>query len=161
MVSFSELDTPKSTNIGHASKRSISSAVIFAVSACLLTFTLFKSRTALVEPYGIAVLQGLDKVTARTSTFDSPIGTFVEFGTLKIIARKCEKRPPEETPESAVFLDISEIRPSEPPSNIYRGWMFASSPALAAMEHPVYDVWVLDCKMRLNASPSSSNETSR
>jgi hypothetical protein len=131
------------------------------MSLCLLTFGLIQSTVSLAEPYGIAVLQGLDKVTARTSTFDSPIGTFVEFGTLKIIARKCDKRPPEETPESAVFLDISEIRPGEPPVAVYRGWMFASSPALAAMEHPVYDVWVLDCKMPLKASPSSADDTSR
>ena len=106
---------------------------------------------AIGEPYGVAVLQGLDKVTARTSTFDAPIGKFVEFGTLKIVARICYKKPPEETPESAVFIDISEVRPGEPAEPRYRGWMFASSPAIAAMEHPVYDVWVLDCRMRLSS----------
>ncbi len=96
--------------------------------------------------YNIAVLQGLDKVTARVSTFNAPIGRTVKFGTLEIIARTCDKRPPEETPESAVFVDIWEVRPGEPTASVYRGWMFASSPALAAMEHPVYDVWVLDCR---------------
>lgn len=96
--------------------------------------------------YNVAVLQGLDKVTARVSTFSAPIGQTVKFGTLEIIARTCDKRPPEETPESAAFLDVWEVRPGEPAKSVYRGWMFASSPALAAMEHPVYDVWVLDCK---------------
>jgi len=101
---------------------------------------------AKAEPYNMAVLQGLDKVTARVSTFPAPIGRTVKFGTLEIIARTCDKRPPEETPESAAFLDVWEVRPGEPAASVYRGWMFASSPALAAMEHPVYDVWVLDCK---------------
>ena len=126
----------------------------------IFLFGLFNSTISFSEPYGIAILQGLDKVTARTSTFDAPVGTFVQFGTLKIISRICDKKPPEEPPESAVFLDISENRVGEPPINVYRGWMFASSPAIAAMEHPVYDVWVLDCKMPLKASPSSPNGTS-
>jgi hypothetical protein len=96
--------------------------------------------------YNMAVLQGLDKVTARVSTFNAPIGATVKFGSLEIIARTCDKRPPEEAPESAAFVDVWEVHPGEPAVSVYRGWMFASSPALAAMEHPVYDVWVLDCK---------------
>ena len=104
------------------------------------------STDAKAEKYQTAVLQGLDKVTARVSTFTAPIGQTVRFGTLEIIARVCDKRPPEETPESAAFLDVSEARAGEPTVNVFRGWMFASSPALSAMEHPVYDVWVLDCK---------------
>ncbi len=113
------------------------------------------------EPYRTAILQALDKVTARISTFDAPVGDTVRFGTLHIITRACDKRPPEETPESAAFLDISEIKPGESTEGVYRGWMFASSPALAAMEHPVYDVWVLDCSTPLKTPSSSSTETSR
>jgi hypothetical protein len=100
----------------------------------------------LADTYNVVVLQGLNKVTARVSTFDAPVNATIRFGTLEIIARTCDKRPPEETPESTAFLDIWEARPGEPVVEVYRGWMFASSPALAAMEHPVYDVWVLDCK---------------
>ena len=96
--------------------------------------------------YDTAVLQGLDKVTARVSTIEAPVGDTVKFGTLEIIARVCDKRPPEETPESAAFLDIWEVRPGEPAVSVFRGWMFASSPALSALEHPVYDIWVVDCK---------------
>jgi len=107
---------------------------------------LLAAVSARAEKFDTAVLQGLDKVTARVSTFSAPIGVTVRFGTLEIIARVCDKRPPEETPESAAFLDVSEARPGEPTVSVYRGWMFASSPALSAMEHPVYDVWVLDCK---------------
>jgi hypothetical protein len=101
--------------------------------------------SAAADERPVAVLQGLDKVTARVSTIQAPVGDVVRFGALEIIARICDKKPPEETPESAAFLDIWEVRPGEPTISLFRGWMFASSPALSAMEHPVYDVWVLDC----------------
>ena len=110
---------------------------------------------AAADPYLVAVLQGLDKVTARVSTIEAPVGETVRFGTLEIIARTCDKRPPEEPPESAAFLDIWEVRRGEAAVALFRGWMFASSPALSAMEHPVYDVWVLDCDTPINASSTS------
>jgi len=119
----------------------------------LVTLLVFDAANAQAEQFNIAILQGLDKVTARVSTFPAPIGQTVKFGTLEIIARTCDKRPPEETPESAAFLDVWEVRPGEPAASVYRGWMFASSPALAAMEHPVYDVWVLDCKSAVYTTP--------
>lgn len=96
--------------------------------------------------FPVALLQGLDKVSARVLTIEAPVGIPVRFGSLEIIARACKKRPPEDLPESAAFLDIWELRPGEPTAELFRGWMFASSPALSAMEHAVYDIWVLDCK---------------
>lgn len=109
---------------------------------------------AAAAPYEVAVLQGMDKVTARVTTIEAPVGEVVKFGTLEIIARHCDKRPPEETPESASFLDIWEVRQGEAAVSLFRGWMYASSPALSALEHPVYDVWVLDC--RKSSSKASS-----
>jgi hypothetical protein len=94
-----------------------------------------------------ALLQGLDKVTGRVSRFPAPIGQVVKFGNLEITASACSKHPPEATPEAAAFLTIREAKPGQPDKEpIFTGWMFASSPALNALEHPVYDVWVLDCK---------------
>ncbi len=110
--------------------------------------------------YDTALLQGLDKVTARISTIEAPVGDVVRFGTLEIIARVCDKRPPEEPPESAAFLDIWEVRRGEPPTSVFRGWMFASSPALSALEHPVYDVWVLDCRNKAS-SPAATSPDAR
>ncbi|MBI3451713.1 MAG: DUF2155 domain-containing protein [Rhodospirillales bacterium] len=101
-----------------------------------------------------AVLQTLDKITGRVRTVDAPIDETIRFGALAIVARTCRKRPPEEPPESAAFLEIAEVKPGEAPRDLFRGWMFASSPAVSALEHPVYDVWVIDCKM---ASPSPSS----
>jgi hypothetical protein len=108
------------------------------------------------SPHNTAVLQALDKVTARISTLDAPIGQVVRFGTLEIRARSCSKTPPEEAPESVAFLEIDEVRRDELPTRRFSGWMFASSPAVSALEHPVYDVWVVDCKNpSISASPSS------
>lgn len=94
-----------------------------------------------------AVLQGLDKVTARVSRFEAPVGQTVSFNRLRITVRACRKRPPEEPPESAAFLEIDDVQPNGEVKRVYSGWMFASSPAVAAMQHPVYDVWVIDCRV--------------
>lgn len=101
-----------------------------------------------------ALLQGLDKVTARISSITAPLNEAVRFGTLEIIVHRCYKRPPEETPESAALLEIHDVKPGENRVLLFRGWMFASSPALSALEHPVYDIWVKDC---LNSSSSEAN----
>jgi len=93
-----------------------------------------------------AVLQGMDKVTAQVSTFAAPLNTPVRFGTLEIIAKTCAKRPAEEAPEAAAFLQIADERPRQPKRALFSGWMFASSPALNPLEHAVYDVWVVDCR---------------
>lgn len=98
-------------------------------------------------PMPIAVLQGLDKITARTYTFEAPVDQTIGFGTLKVTVRTCRKRPPEYPPESAAYLQIVEQRPEQEAVERFRGWMFASSPGLNPLEHPVYDVWVIDCRI--------------
>lgn len=114
---------------------------------------LLAASTALADPAGIVVLRALDKITARVTTIEVPVGQTVEFGSLQITARYCDKRPPEQTPESAAFVEVVEAKPDEEPQLAFSGWMFASSPALSAMDHPVYDLWVIDCT---NASSAES-----
>ena len=92
-----------------------------------------------------AVLQGLDKTTARVSTFELNINERGTFGTLIIKVRACRKRPPTEPPESAVYVEVLDKKIGEEPTDLFAGWMFASSPTLNSLEHPVYDVWVLKC----------------
>jgi hypothetical protein len=106
------------------------------------------------EAQKFAVLQTLDKVTARTATVTLPVNKPSAVGPLFIEVKSCQKTPPTEQPESAGFLQIWEAKPksatmdseSKPQSQwVFSGWMFASSPALSAMNHPIYDVWVKDC----------------
>ena len=106
----------------------------------------FLQKTSRWHAMPVAVLQGLDKITARVSTFQVDINNTAVYGTLKITVRSCRKRPPTEPPESAVFLEIADKKPGQSPVQLFSGWMFASSPALNALEHPVYDIWALDCK---------------
>jgi hypothetical protein len=95
-----------------------------------------------------ATIQALDKITARISTLRVPIDEPVDFGTLSVTVRRCAYHPPEETPEDAAYLEVVDnghdrSKPSRP---VFTGWMFASSPAVSAMEHPVYDLTLLSCK---------------
>lgn len=117
------------------------SIIIGAVLAILAP-----SCVSSVAAQQVAILQGLDKITARVSTIEAPVGEAVRFGTLDITVKRCHKRPPEETPETTAYLQIRERRSGEQSVDLFAGWMFASSPAVSSMEHPVYDVWVIDCK---------------
>jgi hypothetical protein len=130
------------------------------VLACSVLFALVATGSAFAETISepVALLQGLDKITARVSQFEASVGTPVRFGTLSIGVRDCEKNPPEEEPESAAFLEIDEVRPGEVNLRVFSGWMFASSPALSALEHPVYDVNVLDCKTASGSQPVQSGK---
>lgn len=102
---------------------------------------------------GQVVLRGLDKVTGRLSTMTVNVGEKAQFGALDIYVRVCMTRPPEETPENAAFLQVIEKKP-EGQLKLFSGWMFSSSPALSAMEHPVYDVWVIKCQGEPVTPPS-------
>ena len=127
---------------------------LFGAILCLL---LFAGNRVDAFPGDMVIMQGLDKVTARVSTFQAPLGATVRFGTLEITVKSCDRTPPEEPPESAVFLEVMEKRPDEPVTELFRGWMFSSSPALSALEHPVYDVWVLECQRTAAAEPGKSS----
>jgi len=98
-----------------------------------------------MRDHKIVRLRALDKVTARTQTFEAHVGKTLQFGSLYIKARSCRKTAPIEKPEAASFLQIWDYDTEDKPQWAFSGWMFASSPALSAMEHPIYDVWVLDC----------------
>jgi hypothetical protein len=104
---------------------------------------------AIPDSHGIkrmVVLRGLDKITGRAIDVNAPVGMPVRFGSLSITARYCYTVPPEEPPETTAFLQIDETKAGTPAKRMFSGWMFASTPALNALEHPVYDVWVINCK---------------
>jgi hypothetical protein len=109
--------------------------------------------SAAMSPQPIAVLQGLDKISARTSQIEAPVGASIQFGTLSIVVRDCEKSPPEDPPENAAFIQIYETPAGEEKKRLFSGWMFSSSPALSELEHPVYDVTLLACKATSAPSP--------
>lgn len=91
------------------------------------------------------VLQALDKITARVSRLELAVGDRTAFGALRILLRACREAPPLDPPEAAAFLEIVEVKPDEGEVALFSGWMFASSPALSALEHAVYDISVIGC----------------
>ena len=92
------------------------------------------------------LLRGLDKITGRAFDIAAPLNTPVKFATLTVTARYCYSTPPSETPETAAFVQIEDNRPDKPKREVFSGWMYASSPGLNGMQHPLYDVWVIFCK---------------
>jgi hypothetical protein len=104
--------------------------------------------------YDKVVLQGLNKVTARAVTIEAPLGSVQRFGTIEIVAHRCWKAAPEERPENAALLEISEIKQGETPKQIFLGWMFSSSPGLSSLEHPFYDVTVVRCEKAEAPAPA-------
>ena len=103
-------------------------------------------------PGTVLMLRGLDKITGRPTDIAAPIGKPVHFATLTITARYCYSTPASETPETSAFLQIEDHRPDQGAKRVFSGWMYASSPGLNAMEHPLYDVWVINCS---NGAPNT------
>lgn len=94
----------------------------------------------------VAILRALDKVTARVEEIEVQTEKPYKFGTIFITVHSCRVTTPEEQPEAAAFLDVSEFKAGEGETPVFKGWMFASSPSLSAMQHPIYDIWVIGCK---------------
>jgi hypothetical protein len=101
---------------------------------------------------GRAVFSGLDKITGRIISFDAAIGETVQFGALQVTARVCYTRPPTEPTNTDAFVEVDEVTLQGEIKRIFSGWMFASSPGLHAVEHPIYDVWLTDCAAPLTVA---------
>ena len=99
-----------------------------------------------------ARMQAMDKITGKVSEIDVPVNAPVRFGSFSVLVRKCVTKTPEETPENTAFVDVVDDYNNQEPVNIFKGWMFSSSPALSAVEHPIYDVWLLKCYNKDNPS---------
>lgn len=92
-----------------------------------------------------ARLQGLNKVTARTSEIKNTVGEGTRFGNLEIKIEKCLRGPDDEKVENTALITIWDEIPGQQRREVFRGWMFSSSPAISALEHPIYDVILLSC----------------
>jgi hypothetical protein len=116
-----------------------------ALGAVLLVAAALPAAAGPSVPQPRVLLQGLDKVTARVAPIEAEVGAVTRFGTLAIRPQACFATPPTEPPDSAAFLEVRELEAGGGERVVFSGWMLASSPGLSALEHPVYDVWVLAC----------------
>ena len=97
------------------------------------------------------MIRGLDKITGHARDYTLTVGRAARIGSLEVIARACDKSPPEETPEVRIYVQVYDnppVREGEESERreIFHGWLFASSPGLNAVDHPTYDIWAIDCR---------------
>lgn len=105
----------------------------------------------------VAEFSGLDKITGRITRFDVYIDETVQFGALQITPRACYTRPPTETQRTSVFVEVDQVSLRRTVQRVFTGWMFADSPALNAIDHAVYDIWLIDCKASSDVPPPATS----
>ena len=112
----------------------------------------FISLSVYAEPIEgiIAEIQILDKITAKVKTLEVEVNNFIKFESLNIEIYACYKKPPEEVPEDFVLLKIFDEMSQKGEELIYQGWMISSSPSATPLEHPIYDLWLKDCKIEID-----------
>jgi hypothetical protein len=128
-------------------------AALGVVAATVLSTPAFAERSE--NP--VAEFSGIDKITGRIITFDVYIDETVQFGALQVTPRVCYSRTDNEAPGSSTFVEVDEITLDRKIRRIFTGWMFADSPGLNAVEHPVYDVWLKSCKPESEVPPPDTN----
>lgn len=112
--------------------------------------------TTIANP--VASFTGLDKITGRITNFDVYIDETVQFGALQITPRACYTHPPDEPQRTSVFVEVDQVSLKRTVTRVFTGWMFADSPALNAIDHPVYDVWLVECKTATDVPPPAKQE---
>lgn len=123
-------------------------AVLMVSTAAIFAAPVYADR---IEN-SVAVFSALDKVTARISKFEVPLGQTVKFGALKVTPRVCFSRPTTEQPKTTTFVEVDELQLDGKEKRIFTGWMFAESPGLYGVEHPTFDVWLTECQKPLKAT---------
>lgn len=101
----------------------------------------------------VASFSGLDKITGRITSFDVYVGETVQFGALQVTPRACYTSDASEAQKVDTFVEVDEITLDRKIRRIFNGWMFADSPALNAVEHPIFDVWLKECKASSDVPP--------
>jgi hypothetical protein len=108
----------------------------------------------------IAAFSGLDKITGRITTFDVYMNETVQFGALQLTPRVCYTRPATETQRTSAFIEVDQVSLKGGMQRIFTGWMFAESPALNPIDHPVYDIWLVDCRQSSDVPPPDTTTAS-
>ncbi len=116
-----------------------------AVAAAVLALSPDPARADRIKN-PTAVFSGLDKITGRIVSFEVAVDETVQFGALQMTPRVCYSRPPTENPNTTSFIEVDEVTLDNKYRRVFSGWLFASSPGLHGLEHPVYDIWLIECK---------------
>ncbi len=126
-------------------------SALIALTLCAASLASAEAAHAERIENGVAVFSALDKVTATIKTLTVPLGETTTFGALKVTPRVCYSRPATEQPKTTSFVQVDEVQLDGKQTSVFSGWMFAESPGLNAVEHPVFDVWLTGCEKPKNA----------
>jgi len=129
---------------------------VIASAAALALLCLPAARAEKI-PNQVAVFAALDKMTARIQPLEVPLGKTAKFGGLKITPRVCYTRPSTEQPVTSSFVEVDEVQIDKTEKRIFTGWMFAQNPGIHAVEHPVFDVWLTNCKTPVGGKSDGSS----
>jgi hypothetical protein len=140
------------------SKDEVRAHRIIPLVAISLWLGLLTPVSAAVIANPIAAFSGLDKITGRLTKFDVYMDETVQFGALQITPRACYTRPPDEVQRTSVFVEVDQVSLQQTVRRIFTGWMFADSPALNAVDHAVYDIWLVECKTTSDTPPPPGRE---
>ncbi len=132
---------------------------ILALMTGGLVFLPLAARAQQAQPIKnkVAVFAALNKITARISTLEVPLGEERKFGALTIIPKVCTTQPPTEAPATKSFIEVKERKLNGDQHQLFSGWVFAENPGIHAVEHPVYDVWLTNCKTPVGGVASSKS----
>ena len=139
----------------NAARRFVSAALAAAVAGLVLA-PVGAAAARIENP--VATFSGIDKITGRITNFDVYIGETVQFGALQVTPKVCYSRDDTEAQKVTSFVEVDEITLDRKIRRIFTGWMFADSPGLNAVEHPVYDVWLTECKAKSDVPPPEDSE---
>jgi hypothetical protein len=130
------------------------------LAGCLCAALLLAAPAAFAQTIAnpVAAFAGLDKITGRITQFDVYMDETVLFGALQITPRACYTRPTSETQRTTVFIEVDQVSLRDSITRIFTGWMFADSPALNAVDHAVYDIWLIECKQTSNVPPPDQRQ---
>ena len=142
-------------SLARAGRRLLSAA--FAAMAAGIVMAPVPSKAARIEN-PVATFSGIDKITGRITSFDVYIGETVQFGALQVTPKVCYSRDDTEAQKITSFVEVDEITLDRKIRRIFTGWMFADSPGLNAVEHPVYDVWLTECKTKSDVPPPDDSQ---
>lgn len=117
---------------------------IFIYTFMVSFLTIFSASAEQIDT-NMAQMHAMDKITGRVSIIEVPVGGEVKFGTFSVVIRSCKTNAEGEVPENYAFVDVTDKSFDAEEFNIFKGWMISSSPAVNAVEHPIYDVWLLKC----------------
>ena len=137
----------------------LSRAVLFASVTVMSSLIALQAAKADKIKHPVAVFSGLDKITGRIIAFEVATDETVQFGSLQITERVCYTRPATEAPQTTTFIEVDEVDAAHEYKRIFSGWMFAASPGLHGIEHPIYDIWLTGCSgggETVAASPETS-----